>query len=129
MQVKIETKTTQTIDGKKEVIEQTGKGTLQNYDKGIVLSWDVIEEKLHFQMTILENKILLKNQNQNMVFELEKTTKSNLHTQYGELNMNITTKHIEMVKEEEMIKRIELIYEIEIEDTIKYENKIEISVK
>lgn len=129
MQVEIETKTIQTIDGKKEVIKQKGKGILQNYDKGTVLSWDIIEEKLHFQMTILENKILLKNQNQNMIFELGKTTKSNLNTQYGNLNMNITTKHIQILKEDKTIKRIELIYEIEIEDTIKYENKIEISVK
>ena len=129
MQVEIQTKTTQTIDGKKDVIEQIGNGTIKDYDKGTILSWDVPAESLHFQMTVLENKILLKNQNQDMIFELGRTTKSVIHTQYGNLKINIITKHIDVIKEKELIKRIDLVYDIQIEDTMKYENKIEISIK
>ncbi|MBO5479544.1 MAG: DUF1934 domain-containing protein [Clostridia bacterium] len=128
MQVKIETKTIQTIEGKQEIIKQSGNGTIEKYEKGTILSWDVVEENLHFKMTILENKILLKNQTQNMIFELGKTTKSQIQTQHGNLNLNITTKHIEIVKDKQ-IKKIHLIYDIQIENMDSYENEIEINIK
>lgn len=129
MQIKVETKTIQTIDGKKEIILQSGNGTIENYEKGIVLSWDVLEENLHFQMTILEDKIILKKQNQNMIFELGKTTKSILQTQYGNLNMYITTNNIDIEKNNTVINRIELVYDIQIDEMKPYENRIEIVVK
>lgn len=129
MQIKIETKTTQTIDGKKEIINQTGTGNIKNYEKGIILSWNVPEENISFQMTILENKILLKNENQNMIFELGKTTKSILQTQYGNLSMYITTKYMDITKENKMLKKIDLVYDIKIDDVEPYENKIEINIK
>ena len=126
--VKIQTKTTQTIDGKKETINQTGPGTIQDYEKGTIITWNVPEEKLNFQMTILENKILLKNENQNMQFEPGKTTKSILQTQYGTMNMYITTKNIEISKNNEIIKKINLMYDIQIDEMKPYENKIEINI-
>lgn len=129
MQIKVETKTIQTIDGKKEIILQSGNGTIENYEKGIVLSWDVLEENLHFQMTILEDKIILKKQNQNMIFELGKTTKSILQTQYGNLNMYITTNNIDIEKNNTIINKIELVYDIQIDEMKPYENRIEIVVK
>ena len=128
MQIKIETKTTQTIDGKKEIINQTGTGNIKNYEKGIILSWNVPEENISFQMTILESKILLKSENQNMQFEPGKTTKSILQTQYGTMNMYITTKNIEISKNNEIIKKINLTYDIQIDEMKPYENKIEINI-
>ncbi len=129
MKVNVETKTTQIIDEKEEMIIQKGTGTIQNYEKGTILSWEIPNESSHFQMTILSNKILLKKQNQNMIFELGKINRSSLQTPYGNLTMNITTNQIEIVKEKEMIRKIKLIYDIQIEDTMKYQNKIEIELK
>ena len=51
----------------------------------------------------------MKNENQTMVFELGKTTKSMIQTQYGTLNMKITTNHIEVIQQKDMIKKIHLM--------------------
>lgn len=127
--MEIEIKSVQTMDGKKETIQQKGTVTVEEYEKGTMLSWSIPGEPLQYQMTILENKILMKNQNQTMTFELGKTTKSSIQTQYGKLNMSITTKHMEAKKENGMIKAIHLIYEISIEETNTYQNEIEITIK
>lgn len=127
--MEIEIKSVQTMDGKKETIQQTGTVTVEEYEKGTMLSWSIPGELLQYQMTILENKILMKNQNQVMTFELGKTTRSMMQTQYGNLNISITTKHMEVLKENEIIKKIHLIYEISIEETNTYQNEIEIKIK
>lgn len=127
--MEIEIKSVQTMDGKKETIQQTGTVTVEEYEKGTMLFWSIPGEPLQYQMTILENKILMKNQNQMMAFELGKTTRSMMQTQYGNLNISITTKHMEVLKENEIIKKIHLIYEISIEETNTYQNEIEIKIK
>jgi uncharacterized beta-barrel protein YwiB (DUF1934 family) len=129
MKVKVETRTIQVIDGKEETIIQNGVGEINKFEKGSILLWQVPKENLHFKMTILDDKVLLKKQDQDMVFELNRTTKSVLQTQYGELDMNITTTGIEVVCENEQIKEIRLWYNIEIENLTKYENKIEIKIR
>lgn len=127
--MEIEIKSVQTIDGKKESIKQIGIAAIENYEKGTIISWTVPDEPLNFNMTILQNKILLKNQNQNMTFELEKTTKGIIKTQYGNLNMEITTNAMEVIKENDFIKRIYIDYEISIESTKSYQNEIEMTIK
>lgn len=127
--MEIEIKSVQTIDGKKECIKQNGIVTIENHEKGTILSWSIPQEPLNFHMTILQNKILLKNQNQNMTFELGKTTKSVIQTQYGSLNMNITTNKMEVIKENDFVKRIYIDYGISIEGTKSYKNEIEITIK
>mgnify|MGYP001032294620 CR=1 FL=1 len=128
MQVIVETKTEQIIDGEKHVIEQKGKGTFEIHEKGSVLSWKVKEEKQEFKMTILENKIILKTNNGTRNFELGKTTKSFILTEYGNMDMNITTHKIEIIKEKEPISKIKLKYDIELQETMKYLNIIEINI-
>lgn len=128
MQVTVETKTIQAIDGQKQIIQQKGNGTLEVHKKGSVLSWNVIEEKQEFRMTILENKIILKTNNETRTFELGKKTKTILQTEYGNLNMYIKTKKMQVLKQHE-IQKIELIYDIQIEDTKSYENTVEITIK
>lgn len=128
MQVKVETKTEQIIDGQKQIIEQKGNGTFEIHEKGSVLSWKVKEEKQEFKMTILENKILLKTNNQIRTFELGRTTSSILQTEYGNMDMNITTHKIEIIKEKEPISKIKLEYDIELQETMKYLNIIEINI-
>ncbi len=127
MQIKI--KSVQIIDGKKEEINQIGTGSIEEYEKGSILSWSIPEEPLQYQMTILENKILIKNQNQKMIFELGKTTKGELQAGYGKLSISITTNHMEIKKENTHIKNIFLDYEISIQETTNYENKIEITIQ
>jgi uncharacterized beta-barrel protein YwiB (DUF1934 family) len=129
MKVKIEIISKQIIDEKEEQIIQNGIGEINKFEKGSLLVWDIPKEKLHCQMTILHNKILLKKQNQNMVFELSRTTNSILQTQYGVLNMNITTKNIEISTKNGNINYIKLEYEIEIQDYKKYKNMVEIKIK
>lgn len=128
MQVKVETKTEQIIDGQKQIIEQKGNGTFEIHEKGSVLSWKIKEEKQEYKMTILENKILLKTNNQTRIFELGRTTSSILQTEYGNMNMNITTHQIEITKQKEQISKIKLEYDIEIQETMKYLNIIEIKI-
>lgn len=127
--MEIEIKSVQTMDGKKETIQQKGTVAVEEYEKGTMLSWSIPNEPLQYRMTILENKILMKNQNQTMTFELGKTTRSMMQTQYGNLNVSITTKHMEVLEENEIIKKIHLIYEISIQETNTYQNEIEIIIK
>lgn len=128
MQVIVETKTEQIIDGQKHVIEQKGNGTYEIHEKGSVLSWKVKEEKQEFKITILENKILLKTNNQIRTFELGRTTSSILQTEYGNMNMNITTHQIQIIKEKQELKEVNMEYDIKIQDSIKYPNKIKITI-
>lgn len=128
MQVIVETKTEQIIDGQKQIIEQKGNGTYEIHEKGYVLTWTIVEEKQEFKMTILENKILLKTNNQIRTFELGRTTSSILQTEYGNMNMNITTHQIQIIKEKQELKEVNMEYDIEIQDTIKYINKIKIKI-
>ena len=80
-------------------------------------------------MIILQDKIILEKQDQNMIFELAKTTKSTMHTPYGDIHMNIITNQIKILKQEEHIKKIILHYIIELENSIPYQNQLEIIIK
>lgn len=105
-------------------------GKMTRYSKGTKI--EVVkpdDTNIKYRITILKNKILLNNQNQNMVFELGKRTKSTIQTQYGNLNMSITTKHMEVLEENEIIKKVHLVYEISIQETNTYQNEIEIIIK
>lgn len=102
---------------------------MKKYQKGIVLSWEIPKEEKHFHMTILQDKILLKKQGQDMVFELEKTTKSTMNTVYGNINMYITTNKMKVLKQGEKIKKIVLEYQIELENSTAYQNQLELIIK
>lgn len=129
MKVEVETKSIQVIEQKEDVMVLQGSGNIENYEKGIILTWKIPKEQLEFKMTILEDKILLKKQNQNMIFELGKKTKSSMQTPYGNILMDIVTNHIEIIKQEENIRKILLEYDIIMEETTRYQNKIEIVIK
>ncbi|MCI8482322.1 MAG: DUF1934 domain-containing protein [Clostridia bacterium] len=126
--MKIEIKATQTIDYHSEITIQKGKGTIKQYKKGVVIFGEMAEGN-SFQMTILEDKILLKKQNQTMIFKIGSTTKSIQQTPYGNLNMKITTKQIKVTKQQDTLYQILLCYNIQLENTEPYENKIEITLK
>lgn len=128
MEVIVETKTEQIINGEKQVIHKKEKGNFEIYEKGSILSWNVVEEKQKFKMTILENKIIVKTNNETRNFELGKTTKSILQTEYGNIDINITTHEIQLIKEKEELKEINMEYDIQIQNSIKYQNKIKIII-
>ncbi len=125
MQVELYTK--QFYEDHKEEEKAIYNGQLKIALKGSVLEfWN---SEIKYQMTILSNKILLKKQNQTMIFEQGKTTKSTLQTPCGNLNMKITTTQIEIIKQNEQIQKIVLHYEIELENTKPYQNQIEVTIK
>lgn len=126
--MKIEIKSEQIIDDKKETMIQKGIGKVEEHAKGTVITWKTIEDNQTYQMTILENKILLKKPNQAMIFEKDKKTKSELQTPYGVLSMNLTTTHMEIIGQNEQIQKIVLHYEIELDGTKPYQNQIEINI-
>lgn len=125
--MQVELYTQQIYEDHKQAETILYQGNLVTAPKGSVLEFGDVNNQ--YQMTILENKILLKKQNQLMVFELGRTTSSELQTQYGNINMKITTNHIEVIKEKEKIQKIMLHYDITLEGTTKYQNQIEIVVK
>lgn len=125
MQVELYTK--QFYEDHKEEETTIYEGQLKTALKGSILEFWNVETK--YQMTILENKILLKKPNQTMIFEKDKKTKSELQTPYGVLSMNLTTTHMEIIGQNEQIQKIVLHYEIELDGTKPYQNQIEIKVK
>ena len=127
--MKIEIKSQQIIDNKKETIFQKAIGNVEQYEKGIVITWKTMEDNKDYQMTILEDKIILKKTNQTIIFEKEKTTNSNLQTPYGSINMKITTNLMEIEKCDHQVKRILLDYQIELENQKPYQNQIEIRIE
>lgn len=133
MQVNVEISSKQIMkDGQTESEKNTCIGEVTYCNKGTVLEFTELHEEqdieLKFKMTILENKVITKRNGQPMIFDLKNKTKAMLNTPYGELNMNITTNKIYIVKEENNIKKIYLEYEIELENSINYDNIVEINI-
>ena len=124
MQIELYTK--QFYEDHKEEEKTIYKGQLKTALKGSILEFWNVETK--YQMTILENKILLKKPNQTMTFEKGKKTRTELQTPYGNVCMNLTTTHMEIIGQNEQIQKIILHYEIELDGTKPYQNQIEINI-
>lgn len=125
--MQIELCTKQIYEKHNEKQKQTYQGHLKNAPKGSILEFG--NEKENYQMTILENKIILKKPNQTIIFEREKTTNSTLQTPYGSINMKITTNHMKIEKEDNQLKKVILDYQIELENQKPYQNQIEINIR
>lgn len=106
-------------------------GEITYHNNGTVLEFTekYEEQELKFKMTILEGKVITYRNGQPMIFDKSKTTKSALTTQYGNINMNITTNNINVQKDDNKIKSILLEYDIDIENQMKYKNRVEIFIK
>lgn len=105
-------------------------GEVTYHNNGTVLEFTekYEEQELKFKMTILKEKIITYRNGQPMIFELGKTTKSSIVTQYGNIDMNVKTNKIEIQREDNKIKSILLEYDIEIENQMKYKNRVEILI-
>lgn len=131
MPVEIEINSKQIFEDSTDGESNKCEGVIVYHNKGAVLEFTekYEDQELKFKMTILENKIITLRNNQKMIFDLQNKNKTTLNTPYGEFNMTIITKKIDIVKIENEIKQIHLGYDIELENGVKYYNIVDIIIK
>ena len=123
MKINVELKSVQTIEKQEEKQMVKTKGEIKTLEKGTIIEF--VDKKIKYKIIILQEKIILNKNNEQMIFEIDKTTKSNIKTQYGDINIIIYTKNIEIKKENGKIIDILLNYQIKLEEQISYQNKVE----
>lgn len=130
MKVSVEIISKQIFEDHEEGETNKCVGEIAYHNNGTVLEFTekYEEQELKFKMTILKEKIITYRNGQPMIFELGKTTKSSITTQYGNINMNIKTNNIKIQEVDEQIKSILLEYDIEIEEQMEYKNRVEILI-
>ena len=130
MKVNVEITSKQIFENHEEGETNKCVGEIAYHNNGTVLEFTekYEEQELKFKMTILKEKIITYRNGQPMIFELGKTTKSSIATQYGSIDMNIKTNNIDIQKEDDKIKSILLEYDIEIENQMEYKNRVEIII-
>ncbi len=128
MKVEVEINSRQIFEDSLESEKNKCIGEITYHNKGAILEFveKNEEQELKFKMTILVDKIITNRNNQNLVFDLKNKSKSILETPFGKINMNVTTKKINVVKLKEEIKEIHLEYVIELENGIKYNNLVDV---
>lgn len=126
MKINVELKSVQTIEKQEEKQMVKTKGEIKTLEKGTIIEF--VDKKIKYKIIILQEKIILNKNNEQMIFEIDKTTKSNIKTQYGDINIIIYTKNIEIKKENGKIIDILLNYQIKLEEQISYQNKVEIKI-
>lgn len=126
MKINVELKSVQTIEKQEEKQIVKTKGEIKTLEKGTIIEF--VDKKIKYKIIILQEKIILNKNNEQMIFEIDKTTKSNIKTQYGDINIIIYTKNIEIKKENGKIIDILLNYQIKLEEQISYQNKVEIKI-
>ncbi len=130
MKVEVEINSVQIYDNQKGEEHNKCIGEIEYYNNGAVLEFTEKNEStsLNFKITILENKVIVKRNNQDMIFDLQNKYKSTLATPYGNIEMLVNTKKMEIIKESSKIKEINLEYELELENGIKYYNIVTIKI-
>lgn len=130
MQVNVEIISKQIFQEHEESESHKCLGEITYHNNGTMLEFTekYEEQELRFKMIILEEKIITKRNGQDMIFDLRNKSKSKLITQYGEINLEVTTKKIQISKQDSEIKQIYLEYEIELENNEKYDNIVEINI-
>lgn len=130
MQVNVEITSKQIFKDHEDGESHKCLGEITYHNNGTVLEFTekYEEQELKFKMTILEEKIITKRNGQDMIFDLKNKNRSILTTPYGEINLVITTKKIQISKSNNEIKQIYLEYEIELESGEKYDNIVEINI-
>lgn len=128
MKVEVEINSRQIFEDTQESEKSKCIGEITYYNKGAILEFveKHEEQQLKFKMNILKDKIITNRNNQNLVFDLKIKSRSILETPFGKINMNVTTKKIDIIKLKEEIKEIHLEYVIELENGIKYNNFVDV---
>lgn len=131
MPVEVEINSKQIFENTTDGENNKCEGQITYHNKGAILEFTekYEDQELKFKMTILNNKIITVRNNQNMIFDLQNKNNTTLNTPYGILNMTITTKKIEVIREENKIKEIHLGYDIELENGMQYYNIVDINIK
>lgn len=131
MPVEVEINSQQIFENNQDSERNICIGEITYHNKGTILQFTEKYEnqELKFKMTILGNKIITVRNNQNMIFDLQNKNNTTLNTPYGILSMTITTKKIDIIKEEDKIKEIHLGYDIELENGVQYYNIVDITIK
>lgn len=132
MKVNVEIKSKQIFEDHEETENSKSIGEITYKEKGAILEftekYEELNQELHFKMTIMEDKIITNRNNQIMIFDLENKNKTQLETPLGTMNMEVTTKVINVERQKDEIKSIHLEYEIELENGMKYNNEVNISI-
>lgn len=130
MQVNVEITSKQIFNDHEEGESHKCLGEITYHNNGTVLKFTekYEEQELKFKMTILEEKVITDRNGQAMIFDLQNKNRSVLITPYGEIELIITTKKIQISKFDNKIKQIYLEYELELENGEKYNNIVEINI-
>lgn len=130
MQVNVEITSKQIFKDHEEGETHKCLGKINYHNNGTILEFTekYEEQELKFKITILEKKVITDRNGQAMIFDLENKSHSILATPYGDINLEVTTKQIEISKCDNIIEKIYLEYEIELENGEKYDNVVEISI-
>ena len=130
MQVNVEITSKQIFKDHEESESYKCLGKVIYHNNGTVLEYTekYEEQELKFKMIILEEKIIIKRNGQDMIFDLKNRSKSKLVTPYGEINLEVTTKKVQISKQDTKIKQINIEYEIELENGERYDNIVEINI-
>mgnify|MGYP001067402987 CR=1 FL=1 len=130
MQVNVEITSSQIFKDHEAGESHKCLGEITYHNNGTVLEFTekYEEQELKFKMTILEEKIITKRNGQDMIFDLKNKNKSKLVTPYGDINLEVTTKKIQISKQASQIKQIYLEYEIELENGERYDNIVKIGI-
>lgn len=126
MEIEVIVNSTQIIQDVTDKQSIKCKGTIKRLEKGTVLEFS--NEEISFKMVLLKEKIILNRNNQKMIFELGKTTKSILETEYGIINIEVLTKQIKIKEKKDKISEILLEYKIILESKIEYLNTVKIEI-
>jgi len=131
MKVNVRINAKQILEDHEEVEQNNCEGEINYYNNGTILEFTEKHEELElkFKMTILKDKIITERNGQNMTFDLENKCNTKLNTPYGMLGMDITTKKIDVIKENDKIKEIHLGYDIELDNKMQYYNMVDILVE
>lgn len=130
MQVNVEITSRQIFKDHEESETHKSLGEINYHNNGTILEFTekYEEQELKFKMTILEEKVITARNGQAMIFDLKNKSHSILATPYGNINLEVTTKKIEISKCDNIIEKIYLEYEIELENGEEYSNVVEISL-
>ncbi len=130
MQVNVEITSKQIFKDHEEGESHKCLGKINYHNNGTVLEFTekYEEQELKFKITILEEKVITDRNGQTMIFDLKNKNYSKLVTPYGDINIEVTTKKIQISKYDNIIEKIYLEYEIKLENSEKYNNIVEINI-
>ncbi|KNF09773.1 calycin-like domain-containing protein [Gottschalkia purinilytica] len=135
-EVTLKIKGTQTtLDGEENVIELITEGKFYNKKGTYYLVYDETElsgmEGATTTLKIEDRKVSMKrfgNNKSSLVFQQGTRYKSEYGTVYGDMDMEILTKHVDVNISDKGRGNIDLIYQLSISDSIETTNKLSIDI-